>query len=268
MVRFMSLASGSSGNCYYVATPLGAILIDAGIPARSISKTLTAQNIPIEGHILAILVTHEHGDHVRGLSTIAHQYNLPIYTTAQVHKALDGLTYYKSMADLPRIPVVLGETFSLIGLEITPFAIPHDSRANIGYRFTRGKFSMALLTDVGHITSEIRHYTEGVKHLILESNYDPEMLWLGRYPQYLKDRVSSGWGHLSNVQSAEFLAEMMHPELQNVWLCHLSKDNNHPELCRKTHLYILGQRHYQLPPNFRLYTLGRNSTSELFELEE
>lgn len=268
MVQFMCLASGSSGNCYYLSSEEGGLLIDAGIPARSIVRALAAQNIPIEGHIMGVLVTHEHADHIKGLSTLALQYHLPVYTTEIIQQAIDALRYYKKMEGLPRPIVAVGESFCLSGFEIEPFNVPHDSAANVGYYFRRGDFSLTLATDIGHITPEVRHYATQARHLILESNYDPEMLWKGRYPHYLKERVAGGRGHLSNLESAEFLCEVFHPELEHVWLCHLSMENNHPELCRKTFESVLHHRGIISSPHFVLEPLKRSTPSSLYSLAD
>ena len=203
MVQFMCLASGSSGNCYYLSSGEGGLLIDAGIPTRTIARALAFQGIPIAGHIMGVLVTHEHADHIKGLSALALQYHLPVYTTGTIQQAIDSLRYYKKMEGLPRPTVEVGEAFCLAGFEIVPFNVPHDSTENVGYYFRRGDFSLTLATDVGHVTAEVHRYAALARHLILEANYDPEMLWRGRYPQYLKERVAGGSGHLSNIESAE-----------------------------------------------------------------
>lgn len=264
----MCLASGSSGNCYYVASQEGGLLIDAGIPARSIVRSLSALNIPIEGRIKGILITHEHADHIKGLSTLALRYNLAVYTSEIIQEAIDGLHYYKKMEGIPRPEVIVGEQFSLAGFEIEAFNVPHDSTSNMGYFLRRGDFLMTLATDIGHITPEIKHYATRARYLILESNYDPEMLWTGRYPHYLKERVAGGRGHLSNIQSAEFLCDVFHPELKHVWLCHLSMENNHPALCQKTHEQMLRDRGILFSSSFKLETLKRTTPSPLYTLAE
>lgn len=234
MIKFLSLASGSSGNCYYLGSEEGGLLIDAGIPMRSISKALKNIGVtPDSGHIQGVLVTHEHADHVRTIGVLGSVQHLPIYASHAVHNSIETSRFIHEDLGASRRHFIVGETFCLAGFEITSFVVPHDSVQNVGYHITRGAFSLTLATDVGHITPEIKHFASLAKYLVIEANYDPEMLRSGPYPDFLKDRVSSPTGHLSNVETASLLVDIYTPKLQHVWLCHLSKDNNHPELCWK-----------------------------------
>lgn len=231
----MSLASGSSGNCYYLASDEGSILIDAGIPSRSIAKALKPLGVTLDsGHIQGVLVTHEHADHVRSVGVLGGTYHIPIYASVPVHNSIQSSRFINEDIGASRRDIELGQNLSIAGFDVTSFLVPHDSVLNFGYHIRRGSFSFTLATDIGHITPEIRHYAEMARYLVVEANYDAEMLRSGPYPAFLKDRVASDEGHLCNAQTAELLVDIYTPELLHVWLCHLSKDNNHPDLCWKT----------------------------------
>lgn len=243
MIRFVSLASGSSGNCYYLGSDEGGILIDAGIPVRNIIKGLKPLGITLEsGHIQGVLVTHEHADHVRTVGVLASVYHIPIYASVPVHNAIATSRFIHEDVGASRRNIELGQHLSLAGMDITSFLVPHDSVHNYGYHIRRGDFAFTLATDVGHITPEIRRYASMARYLVLEANYDAEMLRSGPYPEFLKLRVAGPDGHLSNAEAAGLLTEIYTPELRHVWLCHLSKDNNHPDLCWKT---IEGRLYYE-----------------------
>lgn len=231
----MSLASGSSGNCYYLGHEDGGILIDAGIPVRSISKALKPLDISLDsGHIKGVIVTHEHADHVRTVGVLGSVYHIPIYASVPVHNSIQSSRFISEDLGASRRNIELGQHLSLAGLDITSFLVPHDSVLNFGYYIRCGEFSFTLATDIGHVTSEIKHYAGLAKYLVVEANYDPEMLRSGPYPSFLKERVASPEGHLSNTEAADLIAEVYTPHMQHIWLCHLSKDNNHPDLCWKT----------------------------------
>ena len=154
------------------------------------------------------------------------------------------------------------EEFTLAGFQITPFPIPHDSAENVGYCIRYADETFTIMTDVGMVTDCIKDYILRSNYLVLEANYDEEMLRNGKYPKMLQDRIMSGTGHLSNHQAAQVLAECLHPELKYVWLCHLSEENNHPELARKTvemHLRsfgIIAGKDFQLEVLRRLIPTG------------
>lgn len=246
MIKFISLSSGSSGNCYYLESDDGALLIDAGIPARSISKELKSIGVSLDsGHIKGVVITHEHADHIRSVGALGGAYNIPIYASVPVHNSIATSRFVTEDIGASRRNLQLGEHFSLAGFDLKSFLVPHDSVQNYGYYITRGNFTMTLATDIGHITTDLRKYAAQSKYLVVEANYDHEMLMNGTYPVFLKDRVASHLGHLCNSDTASLLSEIYNPDLKHVWLCHLSKDNNHPELCWKTieaRLYQMGLR--------------------------
>ncbi len=261
----MSLASGSSGNCYYLGSEEGGLLIDAGIPTRNISSALRGIGISLsDGHIKGVIVTHEHADHVRSVGVLGSVYHLPIYASTPVHNKITSSRFISEELGASRRSLELGQHLALAGFDITSFLVPHDSVLNYGYHIRRGDFSFTLATDIGHITPEIKRYASRAKYLVIEANYDPEMLRSGPYPPFLKERVASPEGHLSNTEVADLLAEIYTPELRHVWLCHLSKENNHPDLCWKT---IEGKLYYEKGLRIGRSEEGSTSTSKDFVLD-
>lgn len=267
-LTFFSLGSGSCGNCYYLATDTDAIVIDCGISHRRFKKLMPEYGMSI-GKIGAILITHDHADHIKAAGKLSKEYNLPVYATPLVHEGMDR--NWQSSVKVPqtnRHSVVLGEPFEVGSFRITAFPIPHDASENVGYFIEVGSIRFTIMTDVGDATDDVKHYIGESTHLILEANYDEEMLRQGRYPQTLKDRITSGHGHLSNKKTAFALAENMRPGLKQVWLCHLSEENNHPELARKTVETVLHGFGIIAGVDFTLEVLRRKIPTGPFKLED
>ena len=264
-VSFLSLASGSSGNCYYIGTPDYGILIDAGISARLIKKILKDKEIDFD-KIIAVLITHDHGDHIKTVGCLGEKYNLPIYTTERVHDGIDRSRFVEETLFQSRKIIEKEVPFIIRDFRIIAFEVPHDSSENVGYMIQFGNQRFTIATDVGNITETVARYLCMANHLVLESNYDEEMLRFGSYPDFLKERVGSRTGHLCNRESAEFLAINYSPEWKNVWLCHLSRENNHPELLYKTVDYRLLQEGIRAGKDFILTILKRMTPSDVFDL--
>ena len=264
----MCLSSGSSGNCYYLGDEAGGFLIDAGIPIRTITKTLKSEGIPLDGGTIhGVIVTHDHADHIRTVGIIGGVYHLPVYATRLVHDSIAHSRFVQDPIGASRRDIKIHEPFTVAGFTIEPFPVPHDSAENVGYHITKGDFRFTLDTDVGHVTDDIAHYIGRANHVVLEANYDTEMLRTGSYPEFLKGRVSSPQGHLSNDEAAELLASVYHPGMKNVWLCHLSKDNNHPELCWKTVEQRLFAEGIRVGKDLSLTALKRTTASPMYLLE-
>ena len=262
-IYFQSLASGSSGNCYYLGTPDYGILIDAGIGSRIIKKTLKDDEIDF-ANIQAVLVTHDHADHIKTVGCLAESYHIPIYSTASVHKGIEHSRCMDGHLGAEKRIIEKEVPFDIRDFHITAFEVPHDSADNVGYLIEIFGQKFTIATDVGHITDTVSRYMCMANHLIIEANYDEEMLDSGNYPKYLKDRIKSEDGHLSNQQAAEFLATHYHPELKDIWLCHLSRDNNHPELAYKTVDERLYREGIRVGKDVTLYALKRMIPSDLF----
>ena len=265
-LRFFSLASGSSGNCYYLGTSSYGILIDAGIGVRQIKKVLKEHGIEFE-KIHAILITHDHADHIKSVGYLGETLNIPVYTTELVHAGIKRSRYVEEVLIQSRriiekeVPVLIKD------FKITAFEVPHDSNDNVGYSIEYGGQTFVIVTDVGYITEKIRSYVCKANHLVIEANYDEEMLASGTYPAFLKERVSSKSGHLSNRDAAEFLATSYTTDLKNIWLCHLSRDNNHPELAYKTVDLRLFREGIRVGKDVSLVALKRMSPSEMYEFD-
>lgn len=265
-VKFISLASGSSGNCYYLGTERYGILIDAGIGIRTIKKALKEINIPMET-IRAVFVTHDHADHIKAVGHLGEKLHIPIYTTARIHEGINKSycmteKLHSSVRFLEKEQPMTLEDFSIVSFEV-----PHDGTDNVGYCIEIDNKVFSFLTDLGEITPTASHYICKANYLIIEANYDEEMLNMGSYPQYLKERITSTTGHMSNLATADFLAENMTEHLRHIWLCHLSKDNNHPELAYKTIEWKLKSKGIIAGKDVQLLALKRSTPSELYEFE-
>jgi phosphoribosyl 1,2-cyclic phosphodiesterase len=265
-LKFFSLASSSSGNCYYIGAAGYGLLIDAGIGVRMIVKILKDKNVDFE-KILAVLVTHDHGDHIKAIGSLGEHHHIPIYATEAVHLGLDRTRYVtETLTDSRRI-IEIGTSFKIRDFWIEAFAVPHDSSENVGYSIEYGGCRFAIATDVGHVTDTISHHLKLAQHIVLEANYDEVMLQSGSYPAFLKVRVSGDMGHLSNSDAAQFLAENYVDTWQNVWLCHLSRENNRPDVAYKAVSQRLEAIGVTLGDNLHLHVLKRMSPSDIFELQ-
>lgn len=262
--KFFSLGSGSSGNCYFLGTQDYGILIDAGIGIRSILKILREYGTSLD-KIQGILVTHDHADHVKTIGCLGDKYNIPVYATEAVHGGIERNRYIQPCLGPSKRFILKDEMFKIRDFEITAFDVPHDSIENVGYHIRCGNQVFVLITDIGRITETIRQYAKQANHLVIETNYDEEMLRTGRYPFHLKQRISSGMGHISNRLSADFIAEIYHRELKSIWLCHLSQDNNHPDLAYKTVEQSLRNIGIIAGKDIYLSTLNRHKASGLRE---
>lgn len=265
-MTFFSLGSGSCGNCYYLATETDAIIIDCGVSLRRFKKNMLEYGMKI-GKTQGILITHDHADHIKAAGKISKEYGIPVYATSLVHEGMDR--NWQNSVKVPeenRRTVELGVPFQLGEFRITAFPIPHDASENVGYYIEVGDSRFTVMTDVGDVTDEVREHIGKSTHLIFEANYDEEMLKSGKYPPQLKERIASGHGHLSNKKAATALAENIHEQLKNVWLCHLSEENNHPELARKTVETVLRSYGIIAGTDFTLEVLRRKIPTGPFVL--
>lgn len=266
MLNFITFGSGSSGNCYYLYTEEESLMIDVGVGTRSLKKYFKEYGLHLD-KIDNILITHDHADHVKSVGSISKDFGIPVYTTHRVHVGIENNYCVRCKIPQERIKVITpGETFNLGNFEVTPFSVPHDSTDNVGYRIKYGDVVFCIITDAGHITDEMAEYITEANYLVIEANHDEEMLFSGPYPQHLKDRIVSQTGHLSNKDCGDALCQYASPNMKHVWLCHLSEENNHPELARKTIEHIL--RSFGIIPgkDFMLDVLRRKTPSEVYHL--
>lgn len=234
-MRFASLGSGSRGNGTLVEEGSTRLLIDCGFSARETERRL-ARLGRAPGDLSALLVTHEHGDHLRGVGVLARRYRLPVWMTPGTRAACAG-------EEIPRLELFNAhEPFALGAIEVTPYPVPHDAREPAQFRFGNGAASLGLLTDSGWITPHIVATLARCDALLLECNHDPELLASGPYPRFLKERVGGRLGHLSNQQAVELLSGVDRGRLQHVVAAHLSEKNNTPAHVRSGLAGVLGCR--------------------------
>ncbi len=243
-VSLSVLASGSRGNSAIVASVSTRILVDAGISCREIFKRMKAAGD--DPHSLsAILITHEHSDHVYGLATLAKRLNIPIFMTGATHQAW-ARAVRDEKGERPEVAQLeifySGHSFQIGNIQVTPFTIPHDAADPVGFTFSVEGCKIGFATDLGYIPPNVQVQLRGCDVLVMESNHDVEMLRVGPYPWSVKQRVMSRVGHLSNDSLAEFFAGDYDGGAAYVVLAHLSEQNNHPELARRAAEQALGPR--------------------------
>jgi phosphoribosyl 1,2-cyclic phosphodiesterase len=237
IVKFCVLASGSSGNASLVATEKTRILIDAGLSVRELTRRLALTGEQPE-RLTAVLVTHEHCDHVGGLARLVRRHHVPVYLTRGTAPTIDwGETPPGALETFQA-----GAGFSIGDIDVTSFTIPHDARDPVGYCFRAEGIKLGIATDLGYVTESVKFHLRGTHALLLESNHDLDMLKVGPYPWSVKQRVMSRMGHLSNAGMSDFLVDDWLPAAPNVILGHLSEQNNHPEIVRMVALQALEQR--------------------------
>ena len=266
-MNFISLGSGSSGNCYCIFTENTGLMIDVGLGVRTLKKLFCEYGLSFS-KINAILLTHDHADHVKSVGSLSHDLSVPVFSTKKVHAGVRN-NYCVRHKVAPGYERYLekNKTITIGDLEITPFDVPHDSTDNVGYMLTHQGVNFCLITDAGHVTDEMKSFIQKANYLVLEANYDEEMLRVGTYPDYLKERISGPNGHLSNSTCGKILAENATPALRHVWLCHLSEENNHPELARITVEQVLRQHGIAPGKDFLVEILKRKTPSGLYDLE-
>ena len=234
MLKFISFGSGSSGNNYALYTDSDALMIDAGVGVRSLKKHAKNYGLAMT-RVHHLLITHDHADHIKCVGSMSHELHLPVYATQEVHQGIDRNYCVARKVDAGlRHYLAPGNAVELGDFRVTPFAVPHDSSDNVGYQIEAQGITFCIITDAGCVTEEMGQYIGRANYLVIEANHDVEMLQNGPYPQHLKTRILSSTGHLSNRSCAEAIAQYMGEQLRHVWLCHLSEENNHPELARKT----------------------------------
>jgi phosphoribosyl 1,2-cyclic phosphodiesterase len=262
-LSFCSLSSGSSGNCYYLGNEFHGILIDAGISAGSIRKFLKDMSIPMQS-VMGVLVTHNHIDHVRGLEVLTRKNNLPAFTTNKIWDSILSPRMRISSDCIRKIP--LQKKFHLAGFDIEAFPVCHDAPETIGFQICSGGKKITIATDLGHICHTSAPYIRDANLLVIESNYDEEMLENGRYPHFLKARIKSDSGHLGNHQTSAFLADIINDDMSHICLAHLSKNNNTPEKALQTLQRTLSDRSIYLNEKQQILILNRNMPNEIIEL--
>jgi len=226
-MRLIPLGSGSAGNATLVEFGSTRILIDAGLSARALGQRLQLAGVA-PGSIDWILLSHEHGDHVRGVERFSRLHRVPVVSSLATLEAMD--LSWKQLASWSPLPEA--GRLDLGGVEVEPFPVPHDAASPVGFVLHGEGLRVGLATDLGHATALVRQRLRGCHVLVIESNHDDEMLLNGPYPWHLKQRVAGRQGHLSNAEAAALLREVVDDTCQAVVLAHLSEKNNRPALAR------------------------------------
>jgi phosphoribosyl 1,2-cyclic phosphodiesterase len=260
------LASGSRGNTAVVESSRARILVDAGISCRETFKRLKLAGLEPKS-LSAILITHEHSDHVYGLATLAKKLDIPVFMTGATHQ-----TWARSLRDdagqLPKLAKLeifsAGRQFQIADITVTPFTIPHDAADPVGFTFRAEGAKIAFATDLGYMPASVRDHLRRCDVLIIESNHDVEMLRVGPYPWSVKQRVMSRVGHLSNDSLAQFFAEDYDGGASHIVLAHLSEQNNHPEVARRVAENALGPQQTLLQN--RLMLAAQDAPTECIRL--
>ena len=225
----MSLSSGSCGNCYYLGTDNDGIIIDAGVSLRRLKKVLQEYDLTFDS-FSAVLVTHDHLDHIRHLGSFCKRLSKPVYTTGTIHSALARHTFTAPTIGPCRRVLEEGVWNEVAGMKVRYFVVPHDATQTVGYAIEADGRRFVIMTDVGRMTDEAVEFACEAETVVVESNYDIDMLMGGPYTYELKMRIVQGCGHLSNDECASAIRRFWHPGLRNIFLCHLSENNNTHDL--------------------------------------
>lgn len=262
MFNFCSLYSGSSGNSLFVETQNTKILVDAGVSSKKIEQAL--QDINIEPSSLdGVLITHEHTDHVQGLGTFCKKFNVPVFINEETLNAIPKQRDKIPETNIKKFKVY--DKFSVGDLDIKPFSIPHDAANPCGFNIWKDNKKISIATDIGHMTNDILKNLEESLFIMLEANYDPEVLRCSSYPFKLKSRIASPTGHLSNEIAGKTISHLLNSGLKNAMLGHLSKQSNFPELAYQTVLDELISNNYD-ENSLLLNVAKRDSHSKLLKI--
>lgn len=249
-LRFSVLASGSTGNAFFVETDRQKLLVDAGLSGKQMELLMGQVNIDPK-HLDGILVTHEHSDHIKGLGIMARRYNLPIYANEKTWNAMEGMIG-KINTD-QRFLFESGSVRTFGDLDVESFGVSHDAAEPMFYVFHNEGKKISLVTDLGYVSDRIKGTIKDSDVFIFESNHDTEMLRMGHYPWNIKRRILSDVGHVSNEDAALALSEVIGDKTKRIYLAHLSKDNNMKELARMSVSQVLEQKGFVMGDEIDLY---------------
>ncbi len=238
-MRIMSLQSGSNGNCVYVEADGVRLLIDAGISGVQMQERLATQGIDPRS-ITALLITHDHSDHVRGMGVFHRKFGMPVHVT---HLTLMTARRRNKLGLIDHVHCFeSGDHLRIGGVTVETVPTPHDGVDGVGFVIDDGQRRLGILTDLGHKFPELTDVLQSLDAVLLESNYDPRMLAEGPYPEFLKARIRGPGGHISNLEAAELLEAAVRGRLSWACLGHLSEQNNDPDLALATHRTVLGSQ--------------------------
>lgn len=262
-LRFQSFGSGSSGNCYFIGNSCRGILIDAGIGVRTIRRNLKNLGLDFE-HIWGVFVTHDHADHIKAVGPVGEKHHVPIYTTKTIHEGIHKSYCVTEKLYSSKKYIEKGETVKVGDFTVTAFHVSHDATDCVGYTVEYQEKRFTFATDLGYVNEEVKAHAEMADYLLIESNYDEQMLRQGPYPVQLQERIIADTGHLSNDQCGKFLSGHYNKRTKHIFLCHLSRENNHPDIAYTTVQNYLEEGNVRVGEDVRLVTLERTEPSELF----
>lgn len=255
-MNIISLQSGSTGNCFYVETQGVRLLFDAGISGRAAQQRLEQHCRDIRD-VDALFVTHDHSDHSRSIGVFQRKFGMPVYITRKTLAAVNRGSKIGLLNEVRYFTA--GEVCTVKGVQIHSIPTPHDSADGVAFVVDDGTHRVGILTDLGHVFEGLKEVLRSLDAVILESNYDEKMLDSGPYPYHLKDRIRGLGGHISNREAAELLNECAPPQLKWACLCHLSHENNSPEIALKTHQSTLSEA-------IQLFVAKRDGCTEIMQL--
>lgn len=260
MLEFSVLASGSSGNAIYIRSEGTNLLLDAGISGKQIAERLLGATGRQLSELDALILTHEHIDHVRGAKQVLKHSGRQVYATEGTWHAIEH-----EVADYAPLltAVKANQRFTIGDIDVTPFTVSHDAEEPVAYRFDCGHQSLCVLTDVGYVSDHIKSLISGCQCYVWESNHDVEMLRAGRYPWSVKRRILGDKGHLSNQDAAVALADILGTEQVDVYLAHLSEETNMPELAEVTVQSVLHEIKPAYGEQVRLHRTSRRVYTEI-----
>ncbi|MGI6584985.1 MAG: MBL fold metallo-hydrolase [Lutisporaceae bacterium] len=263
-IRICSLSSGSSGNCIFVGNESSGLLVDCGISGKETLKNLHSIGV-CSNTIKAIVVTHEHSDHIRGVGIISRKLRIPIYANTNTWNVMGALIGTVKPENIKTFKV--GEEFEIEGIGVKSYSIPHDAADPVGFSFYEGNNKVSIVTDLGYFSDTVKESISGSDMVLLESNHDIEMLMTGRYPFFLKRRILSEQGHLSNEAAGNAIYELLQTGVREVLLGHLSQENNFPELAYETVKGILKQNKVNVDTDIKLDLAPRKGISRFYYID-
>lgn len=232
-MNILSIASGSSGNCYYVGNDHTHLLVDAGISGKRIEASLNGLGIKTD-ELNGILITHEHSDHIKGLGVLARKYSIPVYTTAACAKELQKLSSIGEIDDSLFVKIRPDTAFTVGDITVEPSSVWHDAADPVCYSLQDGDKKISIATDLGNFDDYIVDKLRDSDIMVIEANHDVRMLEAGTYPYYLKRRILGNKGHLSNERAGQLIKSLLNDHIKAIILGHLSKENNFEELAYET----------------------------------
>jgi phosphoribosyl 1,2-cyclic phosphodiesterase len=261
-MNLCSIASGSSGNCTFVGSEHTKLLVDVGISGKKIENGLNSIDVSPED-LQGILITHEHADHIMGLGVLARRYHTPIYGTAETINSILKMKNVGRISEELLHYVTPDKVFQINDITVEPFSTSHDASNPVCYTFKADGHKIGMATDLGKYDDYIISKLVDSEILLLEANHDVNMLMVGAYPYYLKQRIIGDRGHLSNESSAKLICKLIHEKLKYITLAHLSKENNFEELAYETVRVELGQYVEDKRSEHMLSVAKRDMPSEL-----